>query len=1090
MRSLPRISVENPVLAGMATALLLVWGAISAMTLVREMFPESRPNAVLISAPYPGATPLEVERGLALRIEEAVKLIKDIDRIITDINEGSCVITVELTSNVKDVDQKVNEFKSAIDAIPRDELPELAEQIRVFKSEPRLPVIAVTIFGDLEEAQLKALGERLRADLLRLPGVSDVALGGTRKAELTVEADPERLVAYGLSLSEVSAAVRSANLDLPGGQVKTADHNISLRTLGETDDAERIAETVVRAAPDGRLVRIRDIGRVIDGFEDRDTRGQFNGQPAVSCTVFKTADQDAVSIADHVKAFVAGKRGEPPHWSWMVRLRSALGGETSEQRVYRESLNAPYPGGADILTHSNLARFIEDRLELLTRNGLFGLALVFLSLLLFLNWRVAFWVMAGLVLSVCGAIIMMKLIGATLNLISMFGLIVVLGMLVDDAIIVGENIFLRVENGEDPRTAAIRGAEEVSLPVLVTITTTIGAFLPLMFIEGRIGDFMGVLPLVVMCALTVSLVESLLVLPSHLAESLKPVRPASGGRKSNWVARLAAPLRRAEEHLLMDPLAAVYARVVRKAVEYRYVTFAAAAAALLLALGFVAGGRVPVVFIQKMDSETLLADLDMPVGTPAERTREALAVVERAAMQDPEVRTVWAVVGGQLDADEGGAYMTERSHLAQLIIELKTVDQRDRSSDEIIADMRDRTADIPGINSLRYRSMQGGPAGREIEVEITSDDMDDVLAATRALREQLAGYDGVFDLADDYDEGRREIRLELLDSARPLDLTTRWLATEVRGAFYGLEARTIQRGREDIDIRVRFPESRRRNIYELEQMRIATPAGHMVPLCEIARLEEGHGPSAIRRVDQRRAVTLGADIDQTRGNAEQIAADLRPLIADLEARHPGLRIEFGGNQRELARSFGSLKRDFFIALLLIYAMLAVLFKSYIQPLIVMLVVPFGLTGAIVGHLFMGYPVTIMSMIGIVALTGIVVNDSLILIDFVNKRVAAGLSRFDAVLTAAQRRLRPILLTSVTTVLGLAPMMLETSFQARFLIPMAVSVSFGLAFSTLLTLLVIPAGYMVMEDAKAIWKWLRHGQWSQAITGAAATGEHP
>lgn len=1067
MKSLPRISVENPVMAGMLTAVLLVWGGYAALTLVREMFPESRPDAVLVSVPYPGATPLEVERGLALRIEEAVRNIQGVDRIVTQASEGSCLVKIELSHDVDDVDQKLNEVQSALAAIPREELPEEAEEIRVFKFEPRLPVIAVTIYGDVDERRRKQLGEQLRDDLLRIPGITELELGGTRKSELTVEVEPERLVEYGLSLSEIATAIRSANLDLPAGQVKTADQNVAVRTLGETDDARRIAETIVRANTGGGEVRVRDLGRVLDGFEDSDVDGAFNGKPAVSCTVFKTGDQDAIDIARKVKAYVAGKKGEPLERDLLTRLRNLLGIETEAQRVYHQAASAPFPPDLSIDVHSNLARFIEGRLELLTRNGLWGLALVFLSLLLFLNWRVAFWVMSGLVVSICGAIVMMSLIGATLNLISMFGLIVVLGMLVDDAIVVGENVFAHVERGEPPPEAAVRGAEEVAWPVTVTVTTTIGAFLPLLFIEGRIGDFMGVLPVVVTCALGVSLVEALLVLPAHLAHSLQPLRPAEW---KGWVARLADPLRRAERHLLMDLLGGLYERLVRGAVRYRYVTLTAAASALVLAAGAVAGGRVPLVFLQKMDSETLLADLAMPVGTPAERTRAALAVVERAALGIPEVNNVWAVVGAQLDADEGGAYMTERSHLAQLIIELKTIEQRERSSDEILTELRERTRLIPGVNALRYRSMQGGPAGREIEIELTGNRIEDLLAASEVLKRRLAEYAGVYDIADDYDDGRRELRLELLESARALGVTTQWLATEVRGAFYGLEARTLQRGREDVDVRVRFPESRRRGLHELELMRITTPAGSAVPLCELARLEEGRGPAAIRRVDQRRAITVGADLDQSQGNAEQIAQDLRPLVAELQAQYPGLRIEFAGNQRELARSFASLRRDFFIAMLLIYAMLAILFKSYVQPLIVMIAVPFGMTGVVCGHLVMGYPITIMSMIGTVALTGIVVNDSLILVDFAN-RARRQAAAAEAIIAAATRRLRPILLTSITTILGLAPMMLETSFQARFLIPMAISISFGLALATLLTLLVVPATYLALEDARALGRRL-------------------
>ncbi len=1068
MKSIARFSVENPVLVNIVMLAILIGGVYAGLTLVREMFPESRPNAVAITAPYPGATPLEVEKGLALRIEEAIKDIEDIDRIVTQISEGMCRVLVEMTNDVTDIDQAVNDFKAAIDAIPRDELPEEAEEIRVAKAEPRLPVISVTIYGDVDERTRKAVGERLRDDLLLLPEISDIVLDGIRKAELAVEVEPEKLVEYGISLADVASAIRQANLDLPGGHVKTSRQNVSVRTLGETDDADRIAQTIVRTAAAGELVRVGDLGRVIDGFVDDDTGGRFNGKPAVTATVYKTGDQDAIRIADAVKAFAAGKGRQPMEWDWLTRLKSVVGVATEPQRIYRQAFNDPYPANITIRTHSNLARFIESRLDLLKRNGLWGLCLVFASLLFFLNGRVAFWVMMGLVLSVCGAVVLMSLIGATLNLISMFGLIVVLGLIVDDAIVVGENVYARIERGEDPRTAAVRGTQEVTWPVIIAVCTTIGAFLPLLFIEGRIGDFMGILPIVVTCALAVSLIEAFSILPSHLAEALKGVKRDLGtGPPRHWLARIAGPFRRAERHFVLDILGRHYERLLRLTVRYRYVTVAAASAALLIAGGLVVGGRVPFVFVQKMDSETVLVDLDMPVGTPAERTREALAVIEDACLNTPEVETTWAIVGAQLDADESGAYATLRSHLGQAIVELKTVEQRERSSDEVIAELRGKTAGIPGVNSLRYRAMQGGPAGAEIEIEVTGKRMDDILAAVEVLKRKLMRYQGVYDLADDYEEGSPELQLALLDSARPLGLTTRSLATEVRGAFYGLEARTLQRGREDVDIRIRFPEQRRKHIHELESMRIVTPTGASVPFCEVARLVETRGTAAIRRVDQRRAVTVSADVDQQQNNAETIIADLRPTVAELERGHPGLRIVFAGNKRETVKSLGSLRRDFFIALVVIYFMLAGLFRSYVQPLVVLTAVPFGLNGAVAGHLVMGYPLTILSMIGIVALTGIVVNDALILVDFINKEIESGRPIGEAVVSAGLRRLRPIILTSLTTILGLAPLMMETSFQARFLIPMAISISFGLAFATVLTLVVVPANYVIVHDFKAL-----------------------
>jgi len=969
---------------------------------------------------------------------------ENIEKIETHITEGLSTITVTMTNEAKNIDLVVNDFKAAVDTIPQDELPEEAEETRVAKFEPRLPVISVAIFGDVDEEILKQAGKQLKDDLLMLPGLSHVELSGTRKDELAVEVQPEKLIEYRLSLAQIADAIHQSNLDLPGGNVKTLEQR--------------------------RVLRISDLGRVLDGFEDADVVSRFNGKPAVDITVYKTPQQDAIDIATKVKAFVAGKRREPFEWDTATRIKNLFGIETPTQTIYKQAYNNPYRNNIQIATNNNLARFIESRLDLLKRNGVWGLILVFISLLIFLNWRVAFWIMMGLILSICGSIMMMHIIGETLSLISMFGLIIVLGLIVDDAIVVGENIYARIEKGEDPKLAAIKGTEQVTWPVVIAVMTTIAAFLPLMFIEGQMGDFMGVLPIVVTCALAVSLLESLSILPTHLAEWLRPVRRDLNTDEAprHIFARIARPIRRFKQHALVALLGRWYEKILRPAVQFRYVTVAAVTAFLIAIIGLPLGGRVPFVFIQKMDSETIVVDLEMPVGTPKEQTQAAMQVLEQAAMkiarETSEIQSIYTLVGAQLNISEGGISTDIRSHLGEAIIELDPLEKRKRTSEEIIAELRQETANIPGVNALRYLTMQGGPGGAEIEIEITGSREDVIHNAANILKKELAQYDGVYDVADDFEEGRREIQITLLDSARPLGITTQMLATEIRGAFYGLEARTIQRDNEDVDIRVRFPEERRRHIYELEDMRIATPDGNMVPISEVARLEEGRGSSAIRRVNQRQAVIVSADVDHQRGNSEQIINEIAATTAsELEREHPGLRIEFGGKKRETAKSFSSLKRDFLIAVLIIFVMLTGLFKNYIQPLIVLTVIPFGIIGVIIGHYVMGYPMTILSMTGAVALTGIVVNDALIMVDFINHETKKGGSTYEAVIKGGRQRLRPILLTSMTTILGLAPIMTEQSFQARFLIPMAISISFGLAFATVLTLIVVPAIYMISED---------------------------
>jgi HAE1 family hydrophobic/amphiphilic exporter-1 len=872
--SLPRLSVNNKVIVHLLLAATLIGGVFSGFTLVREMFPESRPNLIVVETPYPGATPLEVERGISARLEEAIKDIEFIDKIETKIAEGSSRILVELTSDVKDLDAKVNEIRSAIDAIPRDELPLDAEETRVAKFEPRLPVISVTVFGDKDEHSLKLIGRKLRDEILLLPNITNVVAGGIRKAELSVEVVPEKLIEYGLSMSDVAAAIRGSNLDLPAGQIKSAGQNIAVRTLGETDDVYRIAETIVRTTPEGKIVRVRDLARVDDAFEDVDITARYNGQPCVDITVYKAGDQDAVDIAAKVKAYVAGKTHQPFEPDWKTWLAEAFGRTSELRKIYDDAANNPFPSDVQLEVHSNLANYIEGRLKLLTDNSLQGLALVGVSLLLFLNWRVALWAMMGVLFSIAGTAILMKVMGESLNLISMFGLLVVMGILVDDAIIIGENIYSRVEAGEEPKEAAIKGTEEVQGPVVICVLTTMAAFAPLMFVEGQIGQFFKVLPIVAIFALGTSLIEALTMLPTHLAHSLKRPQPGAP-RPQGWFTSSVRRISGAASGVFDHYLGPVYARALRFVVTHRYVALCGLIASMMFTMGLVLtrdraggiapGGRVPFVFVQKMDSETVMANLVLPVGSPMELTSRILHDIETTLLDReafPEVKNVFSLIGAQIEADEGGIAADVRSHAAQAIIELQPTDQRDRTSDEIMIEMRKRVGMPPGVETLKFAALYGGPSGAEIDIEIRGDDQDALLAIAEVFKEKLATYEGVFDIGDDFEDGRRELRLTLLDSALPLGVNTEWLAREIRAAFFGLEARTLQRDREDVDIRVRLPMDRRRSVADLEQLRIVTPAGAAVPLCEIAKVEEGTGFSSLRRVNQQRCVRVTADVDQ------------------------------------------------------------------------------------------------------------------------------------------------------------------------------------------------------------------------------------
>lgn len=1085
MRAFARFSVENPVLVNMLMLAIIVGGIFSALTMVREMFPEFREDRILITTIYPGASPADVERGVSRRIEEEIKTIRDIEKIETTIAEGVSTIAVTLTRNVRDLDDKVNEFKVRIDAIPRSELPQEVEQSVITKFEPQLPVIAVSLFGPADEPMLKRLGEQLRDDILRLPSVTNVTLSGVRRAEIAVDVDPARLIQYGLSLAQVSEAIRRSNLDLPGGQIRTAAQNIALRTMGETDDAVRIEQTIVSTLPDGSIIRLADVATVREALEESDLSGRFNGQPAVTVLVTKTPDQDAVQIAAEVKAFVAGKLRTPLPLSWWDRILQGLGHTPALVEIHRQSALTPLPDGMRVETHSNLARFIESRLDLLTRNALSGMILVFASLLITLNWRFAFWVMLGVLFSICGTLVFMQLLGGvSLNLISMFGLIIVLGILVDDAIVIGENIYARIEAGEAPALAAINGTAEVGWPVLIAVATTIGAFLPLMFIDGRIGDFMGILPVVVAIALAVSMVESVGVLPSHLAESLKPHNPADPRPLSAWRPRRWWDRTRQAIHTrFMDG----YTRFIHACVVHRYATVCVALSVVIVCIGLIQGKRTPFVFVQKMDAETSLVNLEMPVDTPAHATEAMLRRIEAFVLADPDVRSVQTIIGGSVSVGDAGATAQNAANIGQLMVELTELndrspgpDGRPRDSEQIIQGFRTQTADLAGYERLRFEQLQGGPQGREIEIQIVGDNLASIRNVSESIQRALAAYGGVFDIGHDYESGRPEFQVTLRDSAHSLGITREQVYRELRGAFFGYEPRTLQRAREDVKIRVRFPPDQRNRLDALESLRIATPSGQMVPLSEIAIIEQDRGPSTIRRLDQRRSITVTADVDQARANTQEITQSLEPTLAGLRLDNPDVQIRYSGSKLETMKSMGSLAIDFPIALLIIFVLLAGLFKSYVQPLIVMCVIPMGITGAVLGHLIMGYPLTMLSMIGLVALSGIVVNDSLVLVDLINRRIAAGEPLVTALVQSSKRRLRPIFLTSITTILGLAPLLTETSFQARFLIPMAISITFGLAATTFLTLILVPTFFHIVHDLRNLGRWILTGSVSTTI----------
>ena len=1058
--SLPSFGARRPVPANLLMMALILGGIYAGLSMRREFFPEIDPEAARVELVYPGATPKELEESMARKVEDAIGTVQEVRRMESTVSEGAGIIVVKFEEGT-DVTKAIADVERSIERL--SDLPSDAERIRVVEFEPNLPVIILTLFGDIDERVLKTSMRSMIDDLESLPGMGSLQISGLRDYEIRVAVDPDRLIENALPVTAVAEAIRAWMLELPSGAIRGPGGNVNVRTMGVEERAEAIESIVVRVGGEGEMLRVGDLATVRDGFADVEVEELFEGKPATSMTIFKTGSQDAVAIARMAYAYVAGRRGEPftgPVWA------RPMG--TSEWQAYQLGLDRPEPLAAGLVAHNDLSRFIQGRLELLSRNAVQGAGLVFLALLLALNLRVAFWVMVGLFTAICGTLLAMTALGVTLNLLTMFGLLVTLGMLTDDAIVVSENITARGGLGESPVDAATRGGNQVFWPVVGTVLTTIVAFLPLTFISGSIGKLLGALPMVVFCALSISLVESMLILPSHMVHALKGMVQSRG----TGIFGVADRFAEWRDRNVVEPATRFYGRIASKSVKYRWIAASIALCLLAISIGMYTGGRVPFVFLPTEDTENVVVDLKMPTGTELAATKRIALRIEAAARSQPEVEFTSLALGRSFDLNTGLANPGSSS-IAQIFFELSPIERRDRPSAEIIDSIRKAAGDLTEADQIFWREIDGGPGGPDITFEVSGNDRVEIDAAVEKVQALLATYEGVYGISDDDEVAQRELRIKLLPGAASLGITVAEVAQQVRGAVYGIDAHVFSETREDIDVRVSFDAEFRRDLGGVEQMWITTRDGRSIPLAEIARIEESEGRATIRRIDRRRAVSVTADVDALT-NPEQVVAAMTPALEAIRLEHRGTSIDSGGRQQDVIDAFASLPIAMLAACLMIYVILAWLFASYIQPFAVMLAIPFALIGVIWGHWLLGFELTFLSLIGVVALAGIVVNNSLILVEFLNKNIEAGLPLSDALVDAGQRRLRPILLTTITTVLGLTPLMLEQSFQARFLIPMAISITFGLMSSTFLTLLVLPAILVIVDDFSAAAHWLWFG----------------
>ena len=1035
----------NRVAANILMAILMIGGAVALFTQVKqEVFPEVEIEMVLINIPYPGASPEEVEQGVVLAVEEAVRGLDGVKEVRSTAAEGVAVVAVELLLGA-DKDRALNDVKSAVDRI--SSLPEDAERPVISLATNRREVISVAIYGDIPDAErvLHDLADDVRFDLLAKDAITYVEVEGTRPLEISVEVPQAQLREHNLSLGGVAQQIRSSSVEIPGGGVKTRSGEVLLRTTERRDRGTELEDIVLRSRADGSALRLGDVARIDDGFQEQDYEYHFNGQHAVSVAVYRVGDQGPIEVAQAVHDYIENE------------------------------LPRRLPPGVSAQAVDDKSEVYADRIDLLSRNAKVGLILVLLVLGLFLEPRLAFWVTLGIPISFAGSLLFLPAMDVSINMISLFAFIVTLGMVVDDAIVVGESIYQKRTEGMGILKAAVEGVREVAIPVCFSIATTCVAFAPMLFVPGVSGKFFRNIPLVVIAVLLISLVESLLILPAHLSH------------KMPWWLRvvlfpilfpmeLLAKLR--IERGLGVFIRKAYKPALELALSWRYATFALCLALALGTCGLPASGRMQFTFLPKIEGDVISANLRMPFGTSVEETaahEQRMVSAAREVLErhggDSIVRGLTSEIGRNRGGDSGpmGSQGSTGSHLANVRIQLVQSDQREVETADFAEEWREAIGEIAGAETLAFSYSIGASGGSPIDIQLTHPDPQVLEDAAERLAEEMRGYPGLRDIDSGVSEGKEQLDLTLTAEGRARGLDEIGLARQVRDAFFGAEAVRQQRGREELRVYVRRPREERTSLADVENLIVRTPDGGEMPLSQAANVSRGRAYTSISRTDGRRVIAVTADIVTGVGNATAIMQSLRQNeVPELMADVPGLAYEIGGEQKEQARSMSSLLYGQIFAFIVMFGLLAVVFKSYVQPLIIMLgAIPFGVVGALWGHEIMGFGLSMISMMGIVALSGVVVNDSLILIDSINRNRLEGSKLWDAVVEGGMRRFRPILLTSLTTFFGLVPMIVEPSVQARFLIPMAISLGFGVLFATVILLLLVPACYLIVEDIKGL-----------------------
>lgn len=1048
---------KNHVAANFIMLLVMLAGLTTWFKLKKEVFPNISLDAVFIQVPFPNATPEEVEDGILLPLEDAIADVDGIKRVTSTATEsmGAATVEVETGFDVRDV---MSDLKTKVDAITS--FPEKAEKPTLEEARLDIQVMSIAVSADVDEKTMRELGEIVRDGLLdykapvpegmraRLdrvlrgePTITKATLTAVRPYEISIEVSEQNLRSHRLSLQQVADAVRRTSLDLPSGSIRTTAGEVVVRAKGKRYKAREFEDIVVTTKPDGSQLLLREIATIVDGFEDVDIESRFDGRPTVLVNVYRTGEENALLISDAVRDYI--------------------------ENVAPVQL----PGGVEIKIWNDTSKLLEGRLKLLMRNGATGLLFVFIVLALFLRPSLAFLVALGIPASFAGGIWLMPELGVSVNMISLFAFILVLGIVVDDAIIVGENVYRRIQRGEHPREASWRGTHEVGTVVIFGVLTTMAAFTPMLGISGVSGKIWPNIPLIVIPVLMFSLLQSKLVLPAHLAL----LRPHSTNEKVNIVFRIQRRVARGLENFVQH----IYQPVLMSCLRHRYAVWSVFVALLLMVTGLVMGKWVPFEFMPKVEGDVVTAKLELPTGVPFATTREEIGRIERAAHVvsarhkdvdgKPVSAHILATAGTQpFQTGFGAARIPLGSNIGEVTVELSAASRRKISADDFIAAWRDEIGLIAGVVELSFRQ-ETNAGGNAIDIEISGRDLEVLKKAANHITGQLSGYTGVKDISTDNRRGKRElVYQEITPVGTSLGFSLQSIALQIRQSFYGEEVQRIQRGRDELKVMVRYPADERKSVENLEDVRLRTTTGAEVPLNEVATARPTRGPASINRVDRKRSIKISADVDRAKANANEVVARFNDEVLEgLAEKFPGVSWDYLGEQKDQQDSVSEMGVKFVFALLGIYVLMAIPLKSYIQPLIVMCVIPFGIVGAVAGHILMGMDLSIMSLCGIIALAGVVVNDSLVLVDYVNRHRRDESSLIRAVHNAGAARFRPILLTSLTTFAGLMPMLMETDMQARFLVPMAVSLGFGILFATFITLLLVPSVYMALEDVKSL-----------------------